>query len=135
MAQAGLLDGHRATCHWEDAEAFSRQFPAVYLVPDRYAISAPFATTGGASPCIDLMLHLITCRHGRALSERVASAFIYDPLHTGDAPQQMIATTRISSKHPRIARVLKQMENLIDSPPTIAVIGPRQWHLHPQIGT
>jgi transcriptional regulator GlxA family with amidase domain len=122
MAQAGLLNGHRATCHWEDAEAFSRRFPAVNLVPDRYAISAPFATTGGASPCIDLMLHLITCRHGRALSERVASAFIYDPLHTGDAPQQMIATTRISSKHPRIARVLKQMENLIDSPPTIAAL-------------
>ena len=68
------------------------------------------------------MLHLIACRHGRALSERVASAFIYDPLHTGDAPQQMIATTRISSKHPRIARVLKQMENLIDSPPTIAAL-------------
>ena len=122
MAQAGLLDGHRATCHWEDAEAFSRRFPSVNLVPDRYAISAPFATTGGASPCIDLMLHLITSRHGRALSERVASAFIYDPLHTGDAPQQMIATTRISSKHPRIARVLKQMENLIDSPPTIAAL-------------
>ena len=122
MAQAGLLDGHRATCHWEDAEAFARRFSAVNLVPDRYAISGPFATTGGASPCIDLMLHLITSRHGRALSERVAAAFIYDPIHAGEAPQQMIATTRIAAKHPRIARIIKQMENLIDSPPTIKAL-------------
>ena len=122
MAQTGLLDGHRATCHWEDAEAFARNFSAVNLVPDRYTISGPFATTGGASPCIDLMLHLITSRHGRALSERVAAAFIYDPIHAGEAPQQMIATTRIAAKHPRIARILKQMENLIDSPPTIGTL-------------
>ena len=122
MAQTGLLDGHRATCHWEDAEAFARNFSAVNLVPDRYTISGPFATTGGASPCIDLMLHLITSRHGRALSERVAAAFIYDPIHAGEAPQQMIATTRIAAKHPRIARILKQMENLIDSPPTIRTL-------------
>ena len=122
MAQTGLLDGHRATCHWEDAEAFSRHFSAVNLVPDRYTISGPFATTGGASPCIDLMLHLITSRHGRALSERVAAAFIYDPIHAGEAPQQMIATTRIAAKHPRIARILKQMENLLDSPPTIGTL-------------
>ena len=122
MAQTGLLDGHRATCHWEDAEAFARHFSAVNLVPDRYTISGPFATTGGASPCIDLMLHLITSRHGRALSERVAAAFIYDPIHAGEAPQQMIATTRIAAKHPRIARIVKQMENLIDSPPTIGTL-------------
>jgi transcriptional regulator GlxA family with amidase domain len=122
MAQTGLLDGHRATCHWEDAEAFARHFSAVNLVPDRYTISGPFATTGGASPCIDLMLHLITSRHGRALSERVAAAFIYDPIHAGEAPQQMIATTHIAAKHPRIARILKQMENLIDSPPTIGTL-------------
>jgi transcriptional regulator GlxA family with amidase domain len=122
MAQAGLLDEHRATCHWEDAEAFAHRFTAVNLVPDRYAISGPFATTGGAAPCIDLMLHLITIRHGRALSERVAAAFIYDPIHAGEAPQQMIATTGIAAKHPRIARILKQMENLIDSPPTIEAL-------------
>jgi len=122
IAQAGLLNGHRATCHWEDAEAFAHRFSSVNLVPDRYTISGPFATTGGASPCIDLMLHLITSRHGRALSERVAAAFIYDPIHAGEAPQQMIATTQIASKHPRVARILKQMENLIDSPPTIEAL-------------
>ena len=122
MAQAGLLDNHRATCHWEDLEKFARRFPAVNLVPDRYSICGPFVTTGGASPCIDLMLHLISVRHGRALSERVAAAFIYDPVHAGEAPQQMIATKHISVRHPRIARILKQMENLIESPPSIKAL-------------
>lgn len=122
MAHAGLLDDHRATCHWEDLERFARRFPAVNLVPDRYSICGPFVTTGGASPCIDLMLHLISVRHGKALSERVAAAFIYESVHAGEAPQQMIATKRISIKHPRIARILKQMENLIDSPPNIKAL-------------
>ena len=122
MAHAGLLDNHIATCHWEDLEKFARRFPAVNLVPDRYSICGPFVTTGGASPCIDLMLHLISVRHGRALSERVAAAFIYDPVHAGEAPQQMIATKHISVRHPRIARILKQMENLIESPPSIKAL-------------
>ena len=69
-----------------------------------------------------LEAHLITSRHGGALSKRVAAAFIYDPIHAGEAPQQMIATTQIASKHPRVARILKQMENLIDSPPTIEAL-------------
>ena len=122
MAHAGLLDNHIATCHWEDLEKFARRFPAVNLVPDRYSICGPFVTTGGASPCIDLMLHLISVRHGRALSERVAAAFIYDPVHAGEAPQQMIATKHISVRHPRIARILKQMENLVESPPSIKAL-------------
>ncbi|TMV59323.1 AraC family transcriptional regulator, partial [Thioclava sp. BHET1] len=39
LARAGLLDGHRATVHWEDLEDFAAAHPAVDVVPDRFVIS------------------------------------------------------------------------------------------------
>lgn len=120
MATAGILDGHIATCHWEDQEDFSQTFPQVHLVPDRYTISGSLWTTGGATPCIDLMLHLIATRYGKRLSERVASAFIYDQVQTGDSPQRRISTARIARKHPRIAGVLEIMDASLENPPNNA---------------
>ena len=36
LALAGLLDGRRATTHWEDLEDFAARFPHVEVVPDRF---------------------------------------------------------------------------------------------------
>ena len=119
LAAAGLLNGYRATCHWEDLEKFSLAFPQVDLVPDRFAISGQFVTTGGASPCIDLMLHLIARRHGQGLSDKVASAFIYDPVFPGHSPQKRITIQRVAKSHPRVLRVAEKMEKTLDAPKPI----------------
>ncbi len=124
MAQAGLLDGHRATCHWEDAEAFARRFSAVNLVPDRYAISGPFATTGGASPCIFFILHLLTILHFLALSSRFSSSFFYDPLHSSYSPPHMISTTPLSPHHPLLSLILQHIYNFLYIPPSIQPLPP-----------
>ncbi|MCW1932951.1 AraC family transcriptional regulator [Pararhodobacter zhoushanensis] len=72
LARAGLLDGHRATVHWEDLEDFSAAFPAVEVVPDRFVLSRNRFTAGGAVPAADLMLHLIGTRCGAGVAGRVA---------------------------------------------------------------
>src|SRR6202020_3528400 len=50
MAMAGLLDGRRATTHWEDLEDFAARFPNVDIQPDRFVVGEPVFTTGGATP-------------------------------------------------------------------------------------
>ena len=119
MARAGLLDGHDATTHWEDLDAFSTLFPNINTLRHRYVISEKFITSGGATPCIDMMLHLIRTRYGTDLATRVASAFIYDPIHQGDAPQSQIATAQLARRHPRLARAVALMESHIEDPLTI----------------
>ncbi|MCP5087180.1 MAG: GlxA family transcriptional regulator [Rhodobacteraceae bacterium] len=122
LARAGLLTGHSATTHWEDIEDLALQFPDINVVRDRFVISGKFATTGGASPCIDLMLHLISTRHSRALAESVARAFIYDPVHTGSDPQSLVSVSRFERRAPKVAEAIRLMEAGIEDPPTVAKI-------------
>lgn len=120
LAASGLLDGQAATTHWEDLDRFAAKFPKVQTVRDRYRIGQGVMTTGGASPCIDMMLHLIGRLHGQTLATRVASAFIYDPVHEGAAPQRLVPTASLMRRAPAVARAIALMEARLDAPPSVA---------------
>lgn len=131
LARAGLLDGYAATPHWEDYEAFSSTFPQIDTRRSRFVIDRNRLTTGGAAPCLDMMLALISRRHGPALANRVASAFIYEPTSDGATPQTQLPVADLAKKHPDIAKALTIMSNSLDEPPTIAEIA-RNLNLTPR---
>lgn len=121
LARAGLLNGHRATTHWEDLEAFANAFPDVDPLPDRYVIDGPALTTGGAAPCLDLMLHLIRSHHGAELAGLVANALLYDP-EDRPSPQRLVPQARLAALTPQVARAVSIMEARLEEPPAIADI-------------
>ncbi|PYG28290.1 AraC family transcriptional regulator with amidase-like domain [Pelagimonas varians] len=92
MAAAGLLEGQRATIHWDELVAFSEQFPEINVVEDRYISQGPMLSCGGASTSIELMLDLIGQHHGTMLRLEVAALFMHGerkpsdvtPLRMGD---------------------------------------------------
>ena len=113
MAAAGLLDGHQATPHWEDLDAFATRFPAVTALRDRYHITGTRMTSGGALPAIDMMLHLIASRYGPALAARVAGVFIHDSTPDPARPQSRTG----GSAHSKLtARATALMEATLDAP-------------------
>lgn len=73
-AQAGLLDGCRATTHWAFADQLAREFPAVTVDPDPIFIrSSPTVwTAAGVSAGIDLALALVEEDHGTEVAQTVA---------------------------------------------------------------
>jgi transcriptional regulator GlxA family with amidase domain len=77
MARAGLLDGYRATSHWDVLSGLSEDFPEVDVVSDRFVIDRDRASCGGATATLDLMLDLVGRRHGTALALDVAALFLY----------------------------------------------------------
>jgi len=88
LAEAGLLDGRRATTHWGYADRLARQHPAVTVEPDRiYVVDGPVATSAGASAAIDLCLHLIRQAHGAAVANRVARELVV-PAHRSGGQSQ-----------------------------------------------
>ncbi|MHA6262528.1 GlxA family transcriptional regulator [Arenibacterium sp. CAU 1754] len=114
MARAGLLDNHRASPHWEDLDRFATEFPAVTTLRDRFHINGARMTSGGATPAIDMMLHLIGTRYGTGLAGRVAGAFIYD-----SPPDPARAQRRIGAQpsHSTLtARASALMQDTIDTP-------------------
>jgi len=114
LARAGLLDGHRATVHWEDLEDFAAAHPQVDTVPDRWVIDRARATAGGAAPAHDLMLHLIARRHGAPLARQVAHSFLTT---TRDGREPQIAPPQRDPRlDPRVAEAVARMEARLDSP-------------------
>lgn len=123
LADAGLLDGHRATTHWEDLDAFATRFPAITTLRDRFHIDGARMTSGGALPAIDMMLHLIGARYGAQLSARVAGAFIHD---TAPNPARAQTRTGPNPGHNAItARASALMEQSLDAPLTLVQIARR----------
>src|SRR5438132_4345676 len=60
LAQAGILDGRRATTHWLFAERLRRDYPKVSVEEDRiFIIDGPVWTSAGMTACIDLALALV----------------------------------------------------------------------------
>jgi transcriptional regulator GlxA family with amidase domain len=129
LARAGLLDGHRATVHWEDLEDLATAHPAVEVLPQRYVISGPRFTAGGAAPAADLMLHLIGARHGAALALQVAASFL-TTARDGAEPQ-ISPPARDPRLDPRVAAALARMEQRLDAPEPVAVTA-RALHLSPR---
>jgi len=73
LAEAGLLDGRRATTHWAACEALARRFPAVRVERDPIFVRDDLVyTSAGVTAGIDLALQLVEEDCGRELAIRVA---------------------------------------------------------------
>ena len=60
LAEAGLMNGRRATTHWAYAAEVARRYPAIRLEPDAIFIrDGAFATSAGITAGIDLALALV----------------------------------------------------------------------------
>ncbi|WP_374026312.1 GlxA family transcriptional regulator [Mycobacterium sp. HNNTM2301] len=73
LAQAGLLNGRRATTHWHDARLFARAFPDITVDPDAIFVrDGHVFTSAGISSGIDLALALVEMDYGTELVRNVA---------------------------------------------------------------
>jgi transcriptional regulator GlxA family with amidase domain len=116
LARAGVLNGRRATTHWEDLDAFAAAHPDVDVRPDRFVVDGLRFTTGGASPALDMMLHLVRARHGYAIALDVGSLFIYDQALPAEEPQAQVSLGRLGWREPRLRQAVGVMEqNLSDT--------------------
>ena len=116
LAKAGLLDGKRATIHWENADSFAEEFDEVELSKSVFAIDGNRMTTAGGTSSIDLMLKLIANDHGEQLANLVADQQIYSSIRTDQDTQRLSVPTRIGVRHPKLSMVIQMMEANIEEP-------------------
>jgi transcriptional regulator GlxA family with amidase domain len=77
LAAAGLLDGKRATTHWNNCGQLQAHFPAVRVEPDAIFVSEPpFFTSAGVSAGIDLCLALVEADMGASTALAVARELV-----------------------------------------------------------
>jgi len=77
LAEAGLLDGRRATTHWSRSAHFARRYPRVRLEPDRIFIrDGAVWSSAGITAGIDLSLALIAEDLGESVARRTAQQLV-----------------------------------------------------------
>ncbi len=120
LAAAGLLDGYRATTHWDDFEDFRDRYPRIDVVSERYVIDRKRITTSGSLPSFDFVLDFIRQHNGLMLAMNVSGNFLYDQARPGSDSQYMIAASLTNARHPKIAKVIKLMERTLRAPLSMA---------------
>ena len=122
LAKAGLLDGKRATIHWENQDSFSEEFDEVNLTKSVFIIDGNRLTTAGGTSSIDLFLQIISNDHGEELASAVADQQIYSSIRTDQDTQRLSVPTRIGVRHPKLSQVIQKMEANIEEPISPSVL-------------
>jgi transcriptional regulator GlxA family with amidase domain len=88
LAEAGLLDGRRATTHWQRSDAFARRYPQVRLEADRIWVrDGPIWTSAGITAGIDLALAMIEEDLGEMVARRTAQQLVVHQRRPGGQSQ------------------------------------------------
>ena len=112
LAAAGLLDGRRATIHFDEFDAFAERFPEVRAERRRWIADGDRLSAGGATTAFELVLDGIGATHGAAAALEVASLFLA-PVAAGRTP--------VRARGDRIVEAaLARMEAAIEAPLPVA---------------
>ncbi|NUP15243.1 MAG: helix-turn-helix domain-containing protein [Streptomyces sp.] len=99
LAEAGLLDGLRATTHWMATDELARRFPRVEVQPDvLYVDNGQILTSAGAAAGLDMCLHMIRRDLGSAVAAHTARMAVV-PLEREGGQAQFIV-----HEHPPVPR-------------------------------
>jgi transcriptional regulator GlxA family with amidase domain len=111
LAEAGLLDGHRACVHWNVLDAFQRAYPSVQASSDQLFIeSGPRITCAGSLGGADLALFLIARHCSPEKAQQAARHMLFQGARPADYPQPHFFAKLEGIDDPVVRRVMLLME-------------------------
>lgn len=133
LAEAGLLDGRRATTHWFHARDLQARYPKVRMEEDRIFIAdGPIWTSAGMSAGIDLALALVEADLGAEIARAVARKLVVYHRRAG-GQSQFSALLELEPKSDRIQSALSFARRNLHLPLSVpqlaeaAHLSPRQF--------
>jgi transcriptional regulator GlxA family with amidase domain len=133
LAQAGVLDGRRATTHWRFAGSLQERFPNVRVEADQiFIVDGSVWTSAGMAATIDLALAMIEQDHGKEISRTVARKLVVYNRRKGGHPQ-LSTLLELEPRSDRIEKVLdyarSHLRNTlsVEELAEVASLSPRQF--------
>jgi transcriptional regulator GlxA family with amidase domain len=133
LAEAGVLDGRRATTHWRFAHELQRRFPKVAVEDDQiFIVDGPVWTSAGMTATIDMALAMIEKDHGPNVSRSVARRLVIYHRRAG-GQSQFSTLLDLDPKSDRIQKAIDYASaNLrnaltVDELAHVAGLSPRQF--------
>jgi transcriptional regulator GlxA family with amidase domain len=133
LAEAGVLDGRRATTHWRDARDLQRRFPKIKVEEDKiFVVDRSVWTSAGMTACIDLCLAMIERDLGVDCSRTVAKSLVVHHRRAG-GQSQFSTLLELETRSDRIQDALVYAKNNLQKPLSVerlaevANLSPRQF--------
>ncbi|MEM8857234.1 MAG: GlxA family transcriptional regulator [Chloroflexota bacterium] len=115
LAYAGLMDGYRATTHYEHLPSFRELFPKIQTAESLFVIDRDRLSSSGGMAAADLSLELIRLQNGMALSTAVGRYIFHERRRGGDEKQLSHTHAPIDPILPDVLReVLLVMEQNLE---------------------
>lgn len=118
LAQAGLLNGYRATVHWTEQENFSERFPQTITTSNLFERDRDRLTCGGGSAVVDALLSVITEQHGNVLAAGISEYFLLERIRGKDDRQRIPLQNQIGAAQPKLVQAVMLMEANLEEPLT-----------------
>lgn len=114
LAQAGILDGRKATTHWRFASRLQREYSKINVEQDRiFIIDGPVWTSAGMTACIDLALALVEQDLGPEVARLVAKKMVVYHRRAG-GQSQYSALLELEPRSDRIQSALTYAKEHLD---------------------
>ena len=133
LAEAGLLDGRRATTHWNAAREMKRRYPRIAMEEDRIFIAdGPLWTSAGMSAGLDLALAMVENDLGVEIARAVARTLVVYHRRAG-GQSQFSTLLDLDAQSDRIQTALTYAKRNLSSPLSVvglakaAFLSPRQF--------
>jgi len=116
LAEAGLLDGRRATTHWQRTRHFVKAYPRVKLEPDRIFVrDGDVWTSAGISAGIDLSLAMIAEDYGDEIAQQTAKQLVLYHRRSG-GQSQFSSLLELKASNGRFGPLLAWAREHLDAP-------------------
>ncbi len=116
LAQAGLLNGHRATLHWTLAQQLGEAHAQVVVSSNVYEIDRGRLSCAGGTASLDLMVAWLGQRHGQRLMRALLAHFGLERLRGADERQRAPVAARAGITSAKLAEAVALMEANLGEP-------------------
>ena len=117
LAETGLLNGKRATVHYEHIDAYTELFPEVSVTEDLFVMDKTVFTCCGGMAAVDVALSLICELSGEGLANAVARYVFHHAVRGGDASQNPARLEPFGRVAPGLVRrAIDLMEQHLEEP-------------------
>ncbi|MEU6739774.1 GlxA family transcriptional regulator [Streptosporangium sandarakinum] len=125
LAEAGVLDGRRATAHWQWADSFRARFPSVRLETDvLFVDDGDILTAAGSAAALDLGLHIVRRDHGAEVANSVSRRLVF-AAHRDGGQRQFVERPVPDAPDESLAPVLAWAQEHLDAPLTVSGLAAR----------
>ncbi|WP_108661933.1 GlxA family transcriptional regulator [Acuticoccus kandeliae] len=116
LGAAKLLDGYRATIHWESRAAFVAAYPEIDVTEAPFEIDRNRFTSAGGTASIDLVAAMVRIDHGVEVARRMANMVQHERIRSSADRQRPAGEPDLVGKPEPVARIIRRMAGNLEAP-------------------